>query len=440
MKTLKKIMGSSPLKLKTELEILLHNKLQESQKENDKRKKENIELRDMIQELKNHVKTLSENNIKPSNQSFHTDEEELECETGEIGDLAPDTKWIRVRRNKNMKKRKMDQSLSPLTDEDQLVIQHQKQEKKSEIISKIEKKPFIPPIIVEGVKDYNDLCCKITSKVNKENFKTKMLKNDSIKILPRSGEDHRFISTILNEDKSQWYSFENKQERPLRVMVKNLSHTIPPQSIVDELKEKGFQCLEAVNKIGWRSKEPLDMFIISFKSNQDSKEVFEIKNIMNMIVEVEELKRNKLLVQCKRCQSYGHTHNYCKKTARCVKCAGMHETQSCNKPKSETAKCIHCGQGHPASYRGCYIAKELQKIKILAEIPKKLKSYAEITAGNKPQPAAKNQQLKIKPIENKENDINKALQLILSRLDSFDARISNLEASIKGAIPKTKSS
>lgn len=119
-----KIMGSSPPKLKTELEALLYNKLLESRNENEKRKNENDELHEMIIELKNQVKNLSDNMKKENSvnkndnkcedEMHYTDEEQLEYDTSEkTYNLAPDTEWIRVK-NKN-KKRKMDKSLSPVT-------------------------------------------------------------------------------------------------------------------------------------------------------------------------------------------------------------------------------------------------------------------------------------------------------------------------------------
>lgn len=142
-------------------------------------------------------------------------------------------------------------------------------------------------------------------------------------------------------------------------------------------------------------------------------------------------------MQCKKCQSFGHTHNFCSKDPRCVKCAGMHDTKNCTKLKVDKVQCIHCGLDHPASYRGCLIAKELQKIKSQAEKPKKQKTYAEITADNNQNSAAKKEMSK--QSESKEKDINQTLQLILRRLDNFDARIKNLETSLKGAVPKVKS-
>lgn len=46
-----------------------------------------------------------------------------------------------------------------------------------------------------------------------------------------------------------------------------------------------------------------------------------------MLVKIEPIKvKNKNIIQCKRCKSYGHSQAYCWKQARCVKCAGKHLT------------------------------------------------------------------------------------------------------------------
>jgi len=49
--------------------------------------------------------------------------------------------------------------------------------------------------------------------------------------------------------------------------------------------------------------------------------------------------------------------------AKCVKCAGKHHNKECRKPKEAQPKCVHCREVHPADYRGCSVAIELQKIK-----------------------------------------------------------------------------
>jgi hypothetical protein len=46
-----------------------------------------------------------------------------------------------------------------------------------------------------------------------------------------------------------------------------------------------------------------------------------------------------------------------------VKCTGKHLTKDCDKSKETPPKCVNCGNGHPANYRGCIVAKELQEIR-----------------------------------------------------------------------------
>lgn len=84
---------------------------------------------------------------------------------------------------------------------------------------------------------------------------------------------------------------------------------------------------------------------------------------MDIQVEMLPLRKSRLVPQCKRCQAYGHTQKYCAKQPRCVRCTGKHHTKDCNKSKNEQPKCVHCGEAHPANFKGCIVTKEMQKIK-----------------------------------------------------------------------------
>lgn len=58
----------------------------------------------------------------------------------------------------------------------------------------------------------------------------------------------------------------------------------------------------------------------------------------------------------------GLRSNYCNKPPRCVKCAGKHSSTECT-VEIPYPKCCNCDEQHPASYRGCVVAKELQKLR-----------------------------------------------------------------------------
>jgi hypothetical protein len=80
-----------------------------------------------------------------------------------------------------------------------------------------------------------------------------------------------------------------------------------------------------------------------------------------MKITVEAPRPKKHIVQCTRCQSYGHTKAYCAKPYACVKWGGNHNTTTCTKTLNTPAKCALCGGNHPASYKGCDVYKNLQQ-------------------------------------------------------------------------------
>ncbi|RZF32880.1 hypothetical protein LSTR_LSTR004271 [Laodelphax striatellus] len=147
-------------------------------------------------------------------------------------------------------------------------------------------------------------------------------------------------------------------------MIKKLHHSCSPESITDDLKNQGYKVLEVVNKLKWKTKEPLDMFLISFSCEEDVKKIFELKTVLGCKVEIETIKKAKLIAQCKRCQAL-RTHSKVLQygTKMCEMC-GKAFNKCLQKPNDATPKCVHCGEAHPASYRGCTVAIELQKIEM----------------------------------------------------------------------------
>jgi len=281
---------------------------------------------------------------------------------------------------------------------------------------------------------------------------------DNIKLNLENGDSYRKMTKMLSEGGHSWHTFENKQTRPIRVMARNLHYTCKPEKIIEYLKANGLKASEASIKLERRSKRPLNMFMITFSADEDIEKIYQINNILGCKVIIEPLRRSKLIPQCKHCQAYGHTQKYCNKEPRCVKCAGKHHTKDCTKPINVQPKCVHCGENHPANYRGCSIAIELQSIKnktMKAKNPKlNLKQTVRIS-----KPVICNEELKRIPaachsemgkntfaqiVEGNVNhetttensSIKQTLELILSKLNSFDERIQKLEYSTKGAIPK----
>ena len=76
---------------------------------------------------------------------------------------------------------------------------------------------------------------------------------------------------------------------------------------------------------------------------------------------MEEPKQRAGVVQCHRCQNFGHSKSYCNHPPRCVKCSKTHLTSECQKPEGSTPKCVHCKGDHPANYSRCEVYLDLLK-------------------------------------------------------------------------------
>lgn len=357
---------------------------------------------------------------------------ELETISDEDEDLAADTKWVRVKNSR--KKRKFTEINSP---------EQTKQINKvsSEITTKQPKQYKPPPIMINNVNNLSEMTGLLKQIIGNEPFQTKLLNNGVNKINVSSEHAYRAVTSELKKQNVSWYSYENKQNRNIKVMIKNIHHSFSPISILNDLHAQGLEALNATPKLKWKTKEPLDMFIVSFSNKVDINKIYNIKTICNATITVEPLRSNGLIPQCKTCQSFGHTKNYCGKAPKFVKCAGNHFTTDCDKPQNEKPKCSHCGKEHPANYRGCEVIKELQKTrdnknKPIQEVKIKetIRMAKEQNKANNPQKPGKTYSQAItdgstaaKQLMNTEDTLTQIMQM----LNDQNLRLKKIEGSLK---------
>ena len=63
---------------------------------------------------------------------------------------------------------------------------------------------------------------------------------------------------------------------------------------------------------------------------------------------------NKNVIQCYKCQKYGHTANICyNNTIRCRFCSKEHESKNCD--QKGNLKCANCGENHKSSAYNCKV-------------------------------------------------------------------------------------
>lgn len=319
---------------------------------------------------------------------FQTDEEEL----------AQETEWI-LHKNKKKNVTKKRKAESPPDIEKFTKSSKSASVQETVVVMKTKDKPLsktpkLPPVILSNISDFN----KVQDVMASQNIKyeIKLLNNKQLSIKVFSENDYRSLTRAINEAKFEWHSYENKATRPCKVIARGLHPTCNTNFILDDLKQLGFNVLSVVNltkKKKLNDKEiidPLPLFMLTFDHSEDIKKVFSITHIVKTKVRIEAIRKQKEQIpQCKRCQRFEHTQSFCNREPRCVKCAGSHLTINCNLDKKAPPKCSNCHEAHPANYRGCMVAKELQKRRLAKNKVSKKKTVETLNPNQQKLPTPK---------------------------------------------------
>ena len=105
----------------------------------------------------------------------------------------------------------------------------------------------------------------------------------------------------------------------------------------------------------------MGMIKVEFKSRNSLLRVIQEKiKFCDQRYEVEEYKRKSRVIKCNKCQGWGHVHRYCGRDPKCGKCAGNHESKTCN--ITSGFKCAHCGEAHRAGSSDCKVYKRKEAL------------------------------------------------------------------------------
>ena len=222
-----------------------------------------------------------------------------------------------------------------------------------------QRNPPHPPIFINDVINIQTMTKSLERDISKEDYNLKIT-NNQVKILPTNPEAYRKLTKTLRAPNANFHTYQLKEERPFRVVLhRNIHHSADIDELKTELSKLGHEVINVSNIRHRVTKDPLSLFFIDLKQKPNNKEIYNTSRLMNAIVKFEPPQIKKEIVQCKRCQRYGHTQKYGNHTFRCVKCAGTHPTDQCRKSSETPAKCIHCQGDHHANYKGCSAYKTL---------------------------------------------------------------------------------
>lgn len=277
----------------------------------------------------------------------------------------------------------------------------------------IEYIPKPPPIFVDKVENIQPLYSLLKDTI-KDDFTLKILRENQVKILPKSQESYSKIVKQLESKHTEFFTYKPKEERGFRVILRNMHPSTNTEELKKELSDLGHEVKNIWNIKRRGTKLPLSLFDIELKTKPNNKEIYAITDLMYTRISFEPPRPKKQIPQCSNCQQYGHTKSFCRRQPKCIKCAGNHPSMLCSKQNwSNEVKCVLCNGNHPANYKGCSTYKDALKLKyqphnnrinrtdkneVNPALPKG--SYANV---------ARNSQI---PTENRENPSNSETQTI----------------------------
>lgn len=336
--------------------------------------------------------------------------------------------------------------------------------------SKIFKPPPIKIIGMQSIYEIKGLISSIVTEppILQDSWFVKVINNEIFSIISSNDDTYRAIRATLEANKVNFYTYENKNTRPIRVIVRGLHFSNSSEEILEDLKTKEFPILRVDQMIIKERKEikegdttqikikkvPIGTFTLTFANGTDIEKIFKINSICNVRVKIEPLKVDPTVVpQCIRCQGFRHTKNGCYKHPVCVRCAGPHLSSACPSGKFiEKPVCANCNEQHPASYRGCPVAKQ-ESADRKAELAKKKQpkgkfdgeaskiqkgvSYSDRISGKKSVNNAPGNQVQNGNQRQVETmsllDLERSIDMIMSKLDKINAiaeRLARLENAV----------
>ena len=98
-------------------------------------------------------------------------------------------------------------------------------------IQHTQKNPPPPPIFIDDVIDIQTMIKSIEKDINTEDCILK-IKNNQVKTLPANRDSYRKLTKLLKTLNANFHTYQLKQERPFRMVLRNIHHS----ANLDELK------------------------------------------------------------------------------------------------------------------------------------------------------------------------------------------------------------
>lgn len=219
-------------------------------------------------------------------------------------------------------------------------------------------KVHCPPIFVQNytVKDINKLMSSLEG--GDKNYTLKMIKG-GIRVQVKEKAKFTAVVAALKSKNVKFFTHGTSDEIPIRIVLSGLP-LFDVKEVQEELNLENV-CPAEVKLLHYSEAEDSALYLLKFpKGAVKLKDLQKIKVLFSVIVSWRYFSR-KIgdVIQCFRCQKFGHGMRNCNMEAKCVKCGELHLTKDCNLPPRtpngdrSKIRCANCSQNHTSNFKGC---------------------------------------------------------------------------------------
>lgn len=214
----------------------------------------------------------------------------------------------------------------------------------------------IPSMILDACVNSQAFLLKF-KKSNPSAIIESKLRINKMHVFTESNKTHRSIISLAEKENIKYTIFqvnENPEDKPLRVVIRNIPDFIPELEVQEALIDKGFT-VEKVCQMKSQTRK-LPMFLVYIAKKDNYEDIHNLKSLLFARIKVEPYQPR--LLQCYNCQEFLHGAKVCKREIVCMHCAGAHDTRTC--PDKSKAKCANCHGDHKAFDYNCPVRIKIQ--------------------------------------------------------------------------------
>lgn len=194
------------------------------------------------------------------------------------------------------------------------------------------------------------------------------IRGNSQTILTNNLENHELLKNLIKSTDTGGHTFPTSAEKRTVLVLRGVPFEFGSQAVKEDIQLETGEIVEVREMTTDKSKAAgykLNLYVVS-GAKDSMTTVAKLRYVLSHSIKWESLDKRDNITKCGNCQRYGHSGRFCLNKSRCVKCSGSHKSEDCTGPKKSAdgpeAFCVNCGKsGHPASYKGCPIRKDLAK-------------------------------------------------------------------------------